>query len=206
MSDPTPTPLPPSGFAADVLAKIAEVPASSSSDDPNRLVKFVQTVASPVHASEPKPEPMIHLVAFRLGDELYAAPVERVVEIIRVQELTRVPQAPDHVRGVQNLRGSILPVLEVKTRLGLPKAILTPESRTMVVEGHERLVGLLVDSVVQVIRVPRSYLEPPPPEVRSRCSEYVVGIAKIGGRMALMLDLDKLLLLPKPITEEVAGS
>jgi purine-binding chemotaxis protein CheW len=191
------TPLPPSGLASEVLGSLAP----PDPKNPERLVEFVQAVAAPAKAPAQAPEATAHLVAFKLGEELYAAPVERVTEIVRVQALTRVPQAPEHVRGVQSLRGAILPVLEVRTRLGLAPATVTPASRVVVVEGHGRLVGLLVDSVLQVSRVPRSTIKPPPPEVRSRLSEHVVGVVELGAGMALLLDLDRLLILPSAAAE-----
>jgi purine-binding chemotaxis protein CheW len=190
-------PLPACGLASEVLGSLPP----PDPRDPDRLVQFVQAVAAPAHAPAPAPEAMVHLVAFRLGEELYAAPVERVTEIVRVQALTRVPQAPEHVRGVQSLRGAILPVLEVRTRLGLTPATVGPDSRVVVVEGHGRLVGLLVDAVLHVSRVPRSAVRPPPPEVRSRLCEHVVGVVPLGGQLALLLDLDKLLILPAPSAE-----
>ena len=185
-------PLPSFGLAAEVLAAAGAVDPK----DPERLARFVETVAQPAKIDEPPREELLHLVAFRLEDELHAAPIDRVREIIRVHELTRVPGAPEHVRGVQSLRGAILPVLETKTRLGLPAVELCADSRIIVVEARGRLLGLLVDAVLQVHRVPRSQIQPPPPEVRSRCSEYVVGVVPVGERLALLLDLDGLLALP----------
>jgi purine-binding chemotaxis protein CheW len=130
--------------------------------------------------------------------------VDRVVEIVRVSSITRVPQAPEHVRGVQSLRGSILPVLEVKTRLGMPPVSITSQSRIVVAEGHGRLVGLLVDAVLYVARVPGTAVHPPPSEVRTRCSDYVVGIVEFGAQMALLLDIDRLLILPS-LSDEAAS-
>ena len=114
-----------------------------------------------------------------------------------MQAITRVPQAPAHVRGVHNLRGAILPVLEVRTRLGLSPATLSPSSRIVVAESRSKRIGLLVDGVHQVIRIPESSLEPPPAEVKSRLSEHVVGMVPAHERLALLLSLDKLLFLPE---------
>jgi len=187
-----PPPLPSSGLASDVLAQLQP----PDPNDPDRLGKFVESVAQRTDAPAAKPEQLLHVVTFRLGNELHAAPVERVREIIRVHALTRVPQAPEHIRGGQSLRGAILPVLETKTRLGLPPVELCPDSRIIVVEARQRLLGLLVDAVLQVHRVPASQVQPPPPEVRSRGSQYVVGVVPLGERLALLLDLDGLLALP----------
>jgi len=185
------------GFAEDVLANL---PATNP-DDPQPLASFVRAVAPSAHAATPAPEAHEHLVAFTLGSELFTAPIERVREIVRVNQLTRIPQAPPHVRGVQNLRGTVLPVLEIRTRVGMAPAEITAASRLVVAEAQGRLVGLLVDSVLRVARVPRATISPPPPEVHSQLSAYVIGVVPVDGRTTLLLDLDGLLTLPAPSGE-----
>lgn len=182
--------LPAFGLASDLLDLL-----EAEAEQP--LARYVDSVAPPARAAAPVVEPPIHLVTFLLDGGLHALPVERVREIVRVQGLARVPQAPPHVRGVQSLRGALLPVLEVRTRLGLAPAPFTPDSRVLVCEGRERLLGLLVDAASQVVRLPRSAVEPPPPEVVSRLSRFVAGVARVGEAMALLLDLEALLLLPR---------
>lgn len=189
--------LPPSGLASDLLDRLPP----PDPGDPARLQRFVEAVGPSAEQLVAPPEPTVDLVGFRLGEELFALPVDRIREVVRVGALTRVPQAPEHVRGVHALRGAILPVLEVRTRLGLSPAVLGPLTRIVVAEGHRRLLGLLVDSVEAVVRIPRSELRDPPPEVRSRCTEHVVGVASLGGRLALLLDVDRLLFLPSPAQE-----
>ncbi|MGA9526451.1 MAG: chemotaxis protein CheW [Myxococcaceae bacterium] len=183
-------PLPPMGLASDLAA------------DPQTLASFVRAVGPSAHAPVPAPVPHDQLVAFLLEDELFTVPVVRVREIVRVAQLTRIPQAPPHVRGVQNLRGTVLPVLEIRTRIGLTPAVIGPGTRIVVAEAEQRLVGLLVDSVVRVASVPRRDIAPPPPEVRSQISDYVLGTAPIAGSTSLLLDLDGLLTLPAPSGEQ----
>ncbi|MBL9037105.1 MAG: chemotaxis protein CheW [Archangium sp.] len=185
-------PLPPSGLASDVLDQL---PAPSTTD-PRRLETFIDQVAQLAPADVAVPEEAMQLMCFTLADELFAVPVERMREVVRVHALTRVPHAPEHVRGVQNLRGRILPVLEVRTRIGLPQGDVTPASRVLVAEARQRLIGLLVDSVQRVTRVPRSHIAPPPEELRTRMSDYIVGVTHLDGRVVLLLQLDALLLLP----------
>ncbi len=163
--------------------------------DPNRLVRFVERTASPANAPRVAPEETVCLVAFTLGNELFALPVTTVREVVRVVHLTRIPQAPEHVRGVQGLRGLVLPVLEVRTRLGLAPCEPTPASRIIVVEAWGRLVGLLVDSVQRVVRLPVSQIQPPPRDIVSRMSGHVASVADTGWGMALVLDTDQLLVL-----------
>src|SRR5690606_24426193 len=185
--------LPPFGFAEDILAKVPKADPS----DPEQIVRFVEAVAPPDKQEAEKPVVTLQFITFALDDELYALRVERVREVIRVQHITRVPQAPAHVRGVHNLRGAILPVLEIRTRLGLTPATVTPSSRIIVAESRTKRVGLLVDAVHQVIRVPETAVEPPPVEVRNRLSEHVIGMVPAHERLALLLSLDKLLFLPE---------
>jgi purine-binding chemotaxis protein CheW len=96
---------------------------------------------------------------------------------------------------VVNLRGRILPVVELRTRLGLAPAELTPRTRLLIVEVHGRTLGLLVDAVSRVVRIPRSAVVPPPDEVVSGRSDYITGVARLDPRLLILLDLDKALLL-----------
>lgn len=135
----------------------------------------------------------LHLVLFRLGREEYGVPIGLVREIVRVQDVTRVPHAPAQIRGVMNLRGRILPVVELRGRLGLDAAVLTHESRVVVVEVEKRTLGLLVDAVAQVTRVSERLIASPPEEVRSAGAEAVTGVARLGDRLLILLDLARLL-------------
>lgn len=136
----------------------------------------------------------LHLVTFVLDREEYGIPVVQVREVIRVSEITRVPQAPAHVRGVTNLRGRILPVVEIRTRLGLEPGVVSPRSRIVVVEVHDRVIGLLVDAVLQVAKVPLDTVAPPPDEVLSPQADYISGVARWSSRLIILLELEKALL------------
>jgi len=136
----------------------------------------------------------LHLVTFVLDREEYGIPVVQVREVIRVGEITRVPQAPAHVRGVTNLRGRILPVVEIRTRLGLEPGVVSPRSRIVVVEVHDRVIGLLVDAVLQVAKVPLDTVAPPPDEVLSPQADYISGVARWSSRLIILLELEKALL------------
>jgi purine-binding chemotaxis protein CheW len=142
----------------------------------------------------PVPAPELHLLTFTLDREEFGIPVTQVREVIRVSEITRVPQAPAHVRGVANLRGRILAVVELRCRLGLPPAELTPRSRVVVVEVRDRVLGLLVDAVSQVTKVPEAGVAPAPEEVVSADADYVTGVARWQSRLIILLDLEKALL------------
>jgi purine-binding chemotaxis protein CheW len=142
----------------------------------------------------PAPAAELHLLTFTLDREEFGIPVTQVREVIRVSEITRVPQAPAHVRGVANLRGRILAVVELRSRLGLPPAELTPRSRVVVVEVRERVLGLLVDAVSQVTKVPEASVAPAPDEVVSTDADYLTGVARWQSRLIILLDLEKALL------------
>lgn len=135
----------------------------------------------------------LRLVVFRLEREEYAVPIELVREVVRVADVTRVPHAPAHIRGVMNLRGRILPIVEIRTRLGLPRAELAPASRVVVVDVAGRIVGLLVDAVGQVARVGERLVAAPPDEVRSAGGDAVTGVARLGERLLVLLDLERVL-------------
>jgi purine-binding chemotaxis protein CheW len=135
----------------------------------------------------------LRLVVFRLDHEEYAVPIELVREVVRVSDVTRVPHAPPHIRGVMNLRGRILPIVEIRTRLGLSRGEPTPTSRVVVVEVAGRIVGLLVDAVGQVARVGERLVAAPPEEVRAAGAEAVTGVARVGTRLLVLLDLPRVL-------------
>jgi purine-binding chemotaxis protein CheW len=154
----------------------------------------LQRLSSSTEAPAPVPE--LHLVTFALDREEFGIPIHQVREVIRVTEITRVPQARSHVRGVTNLRGRILAVVEIRTRMGLPPAEITPQSRIMVVGVHDRTLGILVDGVSQVVKVPTTTLAPAPEEVMSPGTDYITGVARWNSRLIILLDLEKVLLLP----------
>jgi purine-binding chemotaxis protein CheW len=152
-----------------------------------------QTPAAPVEEDR-----QLHLVVFRLEREEYAIPIGLVREVVRVADITRVPHAPPNIRGVMNLRGRILPVVEIRTRLGLSAAELTPSARVVVVEVAGRMVGLLVDAVAQVTRVSERLVAAPPEEVRAAGVEAVTGVARVGQRLLVLLDLERVLTATPP--------
>jgi purine-binding chemotaxis protein CheW len=133
------------------------------------------------------------LVVFQLGSELYGVEISRVHEIIRLQTVTRVPRAPAFVEGVINLRGKVIPVVDMRRRFGMPIAEHTRASRIVVVEIGDQVVGVVVDSVSEVLRVSTATVEPPSPVVAGIDSEYLNGIAKLPERLVILLDLDRVL-------------
>jgi purine-binding chemotaxis protein CheW len=135
----------------------------------------------------------IQLVVFDLASEHYGVDISDVREIMRMQNITKVPGAVSYVEGVINLRGKVLPVLDLRKRLGLKVAEQTAESRIVVVDIADGEVGVIVDAVTEVLRVPNSAIEPPSSMVAQGNSDYLRGIAKLTDRLIILLDLNKLL-------------
>jgi purine-binding chemotaxis protein CheW len=133
------------------------------------------------------------LVVFQLGAELYGVEIARVHEIIRLQAVTRVPRAPAFVEGVINLRGKVIPVVDLRRRFGLASAEHTRASRIVVVEIGDQVVGTIVDGVSEVLRVNTAIIEPPSPVVAGVDSEYLHGIVRLPDRLVILLDLDRIL-------------
>jgi purine-binding chemotaxis protein CheW len=146
------------------------------------------------------------LVVFQLGAELYGVEIARVHEIIRLQTVTRVPHAPAFVEGVINLRGKVIPVVDLRRRFGLPMADHTRASRIVVVEIGDQVVGIVVDSVSEVLRVNKGTIEPPSPVVAGIESDYLLGIAKLPERLVILLNLDRVLARDERRALEVAAA
>lgn len=136
---------------------------------------------------------VLQLVTFRLGNEEFSLDILRVQEIIRHMDLTRVPRTPEFVEGVINLRGRVIPVLDLRKRFGLPADEKTNETRIIVVDVDNRTVGLKVDAVSEVLRLPADTVEPPPAIVTGAESDYIKGVGKLDGRLLILLDVEKIL-------------
>ena len=134
------------------------------------------------------------LVGLELAGELYGVEIGRIQEIIRMQPITAVPNGPAHIAGVTNLRGRVIPVMDLRRRFGLPVGEETHRWRIVVAEDGAHAVGLIVDGVSEVLRVSREAVESPSSLVVSDGSAYLRGVAKLGGRLVLLLDLSPLLI------------
>jgi purine-binding chemotaxis protein CheW len=134
------------------------------------------------------------LVVFCLANELYGVSIAAVSEIIMLQPITYVPRAPAFVEGVTNLRGKVLPVIDLRKRFGLIQQEYTKETRIIVAEVNRTPVGMIVDAVSQVLRVAAGAIEPPSPVVTTVDSAFIRGIAKVGSRLVILLDLEQVLL------------
>ncbi len=130
-------------------------------------------------------------VVFRLAGEIYGIPITLVHEIIRYREITRIPRSAEYVRGVLNLRGQIVPVIDLRKRLGLPSAEETNSSRIVVTEVEENIVGMIVDAVTEVLRLPFSRIEPPSDLIVDVEYDLIKGVGKKDDQLVILLDVSK---------------
>jgi purine-binding chemotaxis protein CheW len=135
----------------------------------------------------------LHIVGFQVGRETYGVPITSLHEIVRVPEITAVPDAPDYLEGVINLRGKIVSVMDLRKRFGEKHATLTKRNRILVVEHSGRLAGLIVDSASEVLKIPADDVEAPPAVFQDGGLNCVTGLAKVQGRLVVLLDMSKLL-------------
>ncbi|MCH7746006.1 MAG: chemotaxis protein CheW [Chloroflexi bacterium] len=133
------------------------------------------------------------LVVFDLASEGYGVDIGAVREIIRMQEITRVPKTPDFVEGVINLRGKVIPVIDLRKRFGLQVMDQSKDNRIVVVDIGKQDIGVIVDSVTEVLRISADSVEPPTSVITSADSDYLLGIAKLESRLIILLDLESVL-------------
>lgn len=146
------------------------------------------------------------LVVFNLGQEEYGVDILQVKEIKRLTEITRVPNAPDHVEGVINLRGNIIPVVDLHKRFELGTVEATDESRIVIVNVQDITVGITVDAVSEVITLDESSLAPPPPLVAGIEASFIEAIGKLKDRLLILLNMDRILGLDEvAATKEVTA-
>ena len=136
---------------------------------------------------------LLQLVTFNISQEEFGVDILKVQEIIRTMEITKVPRAPDFVEGVINLRGKVIPIIDLRMRFGMDARGHDSQTRIIVIELNNMIVGFVVDSVSEVLRIPASTVEAPPAVVSGVESEYISGVGKLDDRLLILIDLDKLL-------------
>ena len=194
--------LPSSGTAEEILAREAaqelaalgeRLPATPEAQPAARTT--LSFFGAAVREEAKAPEASEHLATFFLDREEYGVEVRLVQEIIRVGEITPVPRAPEFIRGVINLRGRIIPVVDLKRKLRLGELALTRASRIVVVKLRERLIGVLVDAASQVLKVPLAAIEAAPEEAVEIDARLIRGVAKLERRLIILIDLQQALAL-----------
>lgn len=187
----SPAVLPSSGLADDIL-KEHVAPKRNESKSGLRIDEIHEFES---FFEEERGAEQIQLVLFHMDEESFALEIDRVQEIIRVPAITRVPHAAEHVRGVCNLRGRIVPVLDLRRLMKLPTRLMDRSSRVMVLDITGKRIGVLIDRVSEVARINVPDVEPPPEEMRSIDSNLVTAVARYGERMVFILDVDRVLAL-----------
>lgn len=174
--------LPDSGTADEILAQFLD---SAQKDADTAQLNEDQKDTVKLH----------HLVTFHLAKEEYGVEIASVQEIIRASDITPVPGAPAHVKGVINLRGKIIPVVDLRKRFGLPIIDTCETQRIIVVELGVKRLGMLVDSVSQVIKISSAIIDTLPEEATTVNENYIKGVGKLDNRLIIILDLDQSLLV-----------
>lgn len=152
-------------------------------------------------------EKELQVVGLRIGRETFGLPISIVREIVRVPEITSVPNAPDYIEGVINLRGRIIPIVDLRKRFGQKTFEPNKKNRIVVVELGARSFGLIVNSASEVLRIPPSEIEEPNNVFQEGELDYITGVGKLNGRLVILLDVNRILKRGELRgIEEVAGS
>jgi purine-binding chemotaxis protein CheW len=137
---------------------------------------------------------LLQLVSFKMGNEEFGIDILNVKEINRMVNITKIPNSPEYVEGIINLRGQVIPVIDLRTKLGMPKKEADNDTRIVVVDIEGRTVGFLVDAVSEVLRIPKNITEAPPELTTGINSEYITAVGKLEDRLLTMIDLNKVML------------
>lgn len=139
-----------------------------------------------------KYDELIQLVSFSLDDEEFGIEILKVQEINRMAKLTKVPLAPHYVEGIINLRGKVIPVIDLRRKFGMDSKEWDKNTRIVVCDVDGRVTGMIVDAVEEVRRIPKSLMEPPPNIVTSASVDYISGVVKLDDRLLIFLDISKI--------------
>ncbi len=158
------------------------------------------------NAAENENSGTLQLASFRLANEEYGIEITKVQEIILMGEITRIPQTPIFIKGLINLRSSVIPIVDLRQRFSMQCDAPTDETRIMVVNVEGRTIGIIVDAVSEVLRVNQNHIAPPPPTVAALGKEYLTGLVKLENRLLIMLNIDKILSLADAETLETVAA
>ncbi|HOP50964.1 MAG TPA: chemotaxis protein CheW [Ignavibacteriales bacterium] len=136
---------------------------------------------------------ILQLVTFSIGNEEFGVEILKVQEINKMMQVTKIPNSPSFVEGVINLRGKVIPIINLRNKLRLSPKEHDKNTRIIVMEIQGKTVGFIVDAVSEVLRIPRSITEPPPPMIGGVSSEYIVSVGKLEDRLLILLDVDRIL-------------
>jgi purine-binding chemotaxis protein CheW len=132
-------------------------------------------------------------ISFSIGEEEYGLELLRVKEVIRIREITWLPKAPSFVKGIINLRGDVIPIIDLRDKFGLEAKEATAMTRVIVVEVEGWMIGMVVDSASQVVRIPADQIDPPPPMLGGFSQEFITGVGKLEDKLIILLNTDAIL-------------
>ena len=153
----------------------------------------IQSSSPPASASGRQNKNSSQYVGFQVADQEYAFRIEQIREIVVLDKVTRTPQVPDYCEGVSNLRGAIIPIINVRKLFGLDPRPADGETRIIVVQVGDKTMGCTVDTVSQVIRIPQESIQPAPETVTAGGADYISGFARLEGRVVILLNINELL-------------
>lgn len=182
---------------------------TESGGDAERIFAFADSLDQGFNEEQAAKVRLETWVTLTLADETFALPVEPVREILRISHITRVPHSPYPIRGVTNLRGRVIPVIDLRIRLELTEGELTRASRIIVVSSRGRLLGLLVDGVHQVVHLDADRVQPPPQDVMTVQSDYISGVYHMEDDLILLLNVDRALIIrgaPTAPSSQIEGA
>lgn len=162
---------------------------------PDRIFQFADSLEHDEAEEAEAAKRITTWITFNLADEIFALPVTPVREVLRIAHITRVPHAPRPIRGVTNLRGRVIPIIDLRVRIELPAAEVDRSTRAIVVGSRGRLIGLMVDAVHQVVHIDLNRVQPPPDDVMTVQSDYLSGVYQQGDQLILLLDVDRALII-----------
>ena len=169
----------------------------------SRDVRAANSASKENHSTPGHSSATYQFVGFRLGGEDYAIAITKIQEIIVMKPITRIPQVPAFIEGLINLRGSVIPVVNLRTLFGLEHRDLDDETRTIIVNVGDRTIGYIVDEVTQVMRIAADQIQAAPVSITAVSKQHIAGLAQLEDRLLVILEIERLL---KPEELEVASA
>jgi purine-binding chemotaxis protein CheW len=168
-----------------------EASTGPNGSSPGSSVAEVRDTARTPDGESAEGEEILELLAFKLADEEYAVDVLMIKEIIRSVEVTRVPRRPDFIKGIISLRGKVIPIFDLRIRLGLKESESNRDTRILVIAVEKGMIGVITDGVTEVVKVKTPEIEPPPAVGGGSAEGHLKGVTRVNGRLIILLDLEK---------------
>ena len=177
----------------DSLSIIMEQDSTNAANAPTLLLERFSTLKTSNVVTDNLAKNIAQFVAFRIEDQTYAFRIEQIQEIVILSQVTRTPQVPDYVEGVANLRGSIIPIVNLRKLFGIEPKPIDADTRTIVVNVGKRTIGCTVDTVTQVVRISHDAIHAAPDTVTGHGTGYISGFARVHEQLIVLLEVEELL-------------